>query len=394
MSNNISVLRDEAYRIITALRKGTPPEEGIDLYSVGREDLLKYFSKKLDEIRNYDAADVKLVQADWGQGKSHFLALLRNLALQKNFVSSEVQLHSKEAPFDQLAVVIQRMIANMMTPQARENGLERLLQQWAEVNKGKSEQEIFTGLRALPLPDMRLKLVEYFRAYNQQSGPAYQQCLQTLRWFRGEETKSRTFINVKEYLHALTNFIRSLGYSGLIVLMDEAEAITSLSRIARRDLANENIRQIIDNDRDTKGFYFILASTPTFLSGEFERGAQSYPALWRRISNPLATFQTSSLENVIVDLPRLTEKKFFELARKIKHIYEAAAGRNIRTVTNERLETLAKYVQQRTDQRVGTMVRSVVAVLDSATTKGFDFAANFELIVEGVMHQEEVDRAE
>jgi len=89
--DNISTLpKAQAHRIISALRKGTPSEERVDLYSVGREQLLSYFNDKLIEIKNYGVSDVKFVSADWGHGKSHFLDLLRDLALKHNFVVSKV----------------------------------------------------------------------------------------------------------------------------------------------------------------------------------------------------------------------------------------------------------------------------------------------------------------
>ena len=393
--DNISTLpKDQAYRIIAALRKGTPPEEGVDLYSVGREQLLSYFNDKLIEIKDYGVSDVKLVSADWGHGKSHFLDLLRDLVLKYNFVVSKVELHSREVPFDQLPIVIQRIMANIATPKERKNGLEALLNDWSVRNKSKNEQEIFKFLKDIDIyPDMRMKLVEYQRYYNRVTGPEYQQCLQVLKWFEGKETKSKTFRDVREYLHSFVLFIRSFGYSGFVVMLDEAEAITSLSSISRRDLANENIRQIIDNVQDTPGFYFLFASTPTFLSGEDERGAQSYQALWRRINDPLQGLRQDSLQKVIVDLPKLTEEEFFRLAQKIKVVYEVARGQNLTMVNDNHLRSLAHYVQNRTDQRVGTMVRSTVAILDEATSPDFDFLARFEFIVEKAIEQEAIDRA-
>jgi len=393
--DNISTLpKDQAYRIISALRKGTPPEEGVDLYSVGREQLLSYFNNKLIEIKNYGVSDVKLVSADWGHGKSHFLDLFRNLAFEHNFVVSKVVLHRTETPFDKLDIVIQRLMSNIAISQDRSNGLEALLNDWCVSNKSKGEPQLFRSLMDIGIyPDMRLKLVEYQRHYNSVAGPEYQQCLQVLKWFRGEETKSKTFKNVREYLHSFILFIRSLGYSGFVVMLDEAEAVTQLIGIKRRDLANENLRQIIDNDQDTQGFYFLFASTPTFLSGEDERGAQSYPALWRRISDPLQGLRQDSLQKVIVDLPKLTEEEFFRLAQKIKVVYEVARGQNLTMVNDNHLRLLAHYVQNRTDQRVGTMVRSTVAILDGATSPDFDFLARFEFIVEKAMEQETIDRA-
>jgi len=394
MDNTSTIPKDKAIRVISALRKGTPPEEGVDLFSVGREQLLSYFEEKLIEIKEYGVCDVKFISADWGHGKSHFLDLLRDLALRYNFVVSKVELHSREVPFDQLPIVIQRIMANISTPEKRKNGLEALLDKWSVHNKSRNEHEIFELIKEIGIySEMRMKLVEYQRHFNREDGTEHQQCLQLLKWFEGKETKSKTFKDVREYLHSFILLIRSLGYSGLVVMLDEAEAITSLSRINKRDLANENIRQIIDNDHDTQGFYFVFASTPTFLSGEDERGAQSYPALWRRISDPLQGIRQDSLHKVIVDLPKLTEEEFFQLAQKIKTVYEVYKGQKLVTINDNDLRLVAHYVQTRTDQRVGTMVRSTVAILDEATSPNFNFRKNFEFIVEKVMDQERIDRA-
>jgi len=386
-----SLPRDQANRIISALRKGTPPEGATELFSVGRGKLCSYFDNKLKEVKEYGISDVKFVSADWGQGKSHFLDLLRDIALKHNFVVSKVDLRSQSLPFDQLPLVIQGIMTKIVTPKVRENGLEALLDEWCESNKSNTDEEVFLSLKNLGIfPDMRLKLIEYFRHYH---GREYQGCSQVLRWFEGKETKSKTFKDIGEYIRSLVVLIRSLGYSGFVVMLDEAEAITSLSRISRRDLANENIRQIIDNDSNTEGFYFIFASTPTFLSGEDERGAQSYPALWRRISDPLPNFRIDSPEKVIVELPKLTAEEFFQISQKIKKIYEKSIGKEFKNVTDNDLRALAEYVRRRTDQRVGTMVRSTVAILDEAKSPNFDFSTSFEFLVEKAMEKESEERA-
>lgn len=379
----------DAQKIITDLRKGTPPEDYVGYVSIGRELLLQYFDQKLAEVRDFDLADVKFVSADWGHGKTHFLDLIRQLAHKHRFVTAMVQLHSRNAPFDKLDVVVQNIMRNIRTEEYKDSGLECILEDWAEEQKDKTQHQILRELRPLPLPDMRMRLADYARYYNAQQ---YGKCIQTMKWFRGEETPSKTFKDVREFLHSFTCFLRLIGYSGFVVMLDEAEAITSLSRIQKRDLANENIRQIIDNDRNTEGFYFVFASTPTFLSGEDDRGAQTYPALWRRIRD-LSGVRQESLEKVIVGLPGLSEQEFFELALKIKSIFEIAEDTTLTQVSDEHLRVLARYVQTRTDQRVGTLVRSTVALLQEAGHEGFDFASNFELIVERAIQAESRDRA-
>ncbi len=389
-----SITTDEAEEIITALRKGVPPEKGAELYSVGRKDLLAYFNQTFGELHNKGISDIKFVSGDWGRGKSHFLDLIRDVALTHNFVVSKVELKSGEVSFDQLPLVIQRIIDNLVTSHVKENGLEALLNEWSQRTSEETENALFKALENEGIDgDMRLKLVEYRRCRNALGGPQYEKCLQIMRWFEGRETRTRTWTNVPRFLKSIIKFVRHIGYSGLVVLLDEAEAITSLSRITRVDLANENVRQVIDNDQATKYFYLVFASTPSFLSGEHEHGAQSYPALWRRIRHQLPDLETKSLKQVIVELPELSEAQLAEVAIKIKTIYEKARGKAIRAVTENNLKVLAKYVMTQQDRSIGTLVRSAVQVLDEAVEGGFDFMARFELIVGRVMEQEAIDRA-
>lgn len=321
--------KKQAVSIINSLKKGTPPDTGVELYSEGRKDLIAHFDTKLKEVKLYDTSDIKFISADWGHGKSHFLDLLRDLSLKHNFIVSKVELKSNEVSFDQLSLVVQRMMANIITPKERINGLEALLNRWSESNGPKSKDQIFKELQSAGIfPDMRLKLVEYEKHYNCPEGPELQECLNVLKWFQGTETKSKMFKSVPEFIRGFTLFVRLLGYSGLVVLLDEAEAIVSLSRIGKRDLANENIRQVIDNDLDTKNFYLVFASTSSFLSGEDERGAQSYPALWRRINDPLQEIKTNSLEKVIIELPELSEDQFANIAKKLGTFLRFTAARN------------------------------------------------------------------
>lgn len=389
--NREVVDQGKAIRIITALRKGTPPKEDVALVSVGRENLIEYFRGKLGQIKKYGLSDVKFISADFGHGKTHFLDLVRQLAFELNFVVSHVGLHSTEAPFDRLALVIQRLAQGLVTSEFREDGLSRILDKWATGLTGKNETEIYAIVGNVPFPQMRQKLVQYCLAHNNASGIQFGLKYEILRWFRGEETKARTFTNIKEFLHGFVEFLRLAGYSGLVVMLDEVEAIASLTRVARRDLANENIRQIIDNDTDSQGFYFVFASTPTFFD-DTRSGAPTYDALWRRIRNPLGGVMSRSLENVIIELPALDEGQFSILGQRIRDIYEIATKQRSQ-VTDEHIRALASHVQRRTDRRVGTLVRSVVAALEDAGKPGFDLNADYPLLVERIIEEEQQERS-
>ncbi len=398
--------KEMASKIITKLATGKPADEEVLLFSVGREKLLQYFDNKLQEIRNSGVSDVKFISADYGQGKTHFLDMIRLVALQHNFVVSKVELHSRDVPFDKFEIVFQQIMRHLSATEFRREALEKLLNSWAERYSAKGASDLYRILAEVPgvSPDLRKALVHYTLSHNDKAGKQYEKCLSLLSWFQGDKMNAAfrnefkimneiSATNVKEILHGFTAFLRHMGYAGFIVMLDEAEAITSLTRLDKRDLANENIRKIIDNDKDTEGFYFVFASTPTFLSGDDERGAQTYDALWRRIRSPLPV-KATSLHAVIVELPRLSEEEFHRLALRIKEIFEVAEEKKTTKVTASDLKLLASYVQQRTDQRVGTMVRSTVSVLRDSLERGFDFAKRYQVVVENVISEEERERAE
>jgi hypothetical protein len=387
--------QERARNIIKRLREGIPPLEDVFLFSIGREELRNYFEMALQEITDFDQQGIKFIQADYGHGKTHFLDMLAQMALNRNFAVSIVTLDRETAPFNKLERVVPLIMDAIMTPSTRHGGLGRILQEWAERVRGLDGSVILRQIDEdkdlqLLFPDFRLKLVSYARAHSRQ---AFEECLQIEKWFRGEETKSKTFKSVPAYLAAFVQFIRHLGYSGFVVMLDEAESITLLSRITNRDQANENLRQIIDN-QDLRGFYFVFASTPSFLSGEDDRGAQTYPALWRRISDPLGQIGQRALDKIIVELPALSTDEFSQLARRIKTIYEISYGRDMSEVTDEHLHRLADYVKLRTDRSVRTLVRSTVMLLDeSRRAEDLDILSNYELIVERVIEEEERRRA-
>ena len=385
---------ERAKNVVTCLRKGVPPPEDVALFSIGREHLLEYFADELDEIAESDQQGIKFIQADYGHGKTHLLDLLAHLALSRKFIVSVVTLDRQVAPLNRLEKVVPLIMDKIMTPEIRRGGLSRLLQEWAGTVRGIGCNTILHDIDqnpdlALLFPDFRLKLAEYATVHNRSGMPDYEACLHIEKWFRGEETPARTFTNVQSYWAAFVQFVRHLGYSGFVVMLDEAESITLLSRITDRDQADENLRQIIDN-QDLEGFYFVFASTPSFLSGEDDRGAQTYPALWRRISNPLGQIRQNALDKIIIELPPLESEEFAELSKRIKAIYEIAFDREMFQVTDDHLLRLAAYVERRTDKSVRTLVRSTVMLLDEARKdQQIDVLSNYEFIVEHTIQDEE-----
>ena len=73
-----------ALRAVNALRKGTVSAETVTAYSVGREKLLEVFKTDLTEVSRKRSI-VRFINADLGEGKTHALNLLREIAFRMDF---------------------------------------------------------------------------------------------------------------------------------------------------------------------------------------------------------------------------------------------------------------------------------------------------------------------
>ena len=99
------------------------------------------------------------------------------------------------------------------------------------------------------------------------------------------EINKETALN---FLEALSIFIKSVGYSGLVVLIDEVEYIMHLHTHQIRNTSYNYIRDIYDNCNMGKfqSALFVFAGTP-YLFEDSKKGIPSYPALEERIQKVL-----------------------------------------------------------------------------------------------------------
>ncbi|ONK22305.1 hypothetical protein BLX87_16900 [Bacillus sp. VT-16-64] len=83
--------------ILSALRKGTVPQDGLDRLAVG----LDRFSAALDEeidLATGGAAAFKAVRGEYGAGKTFFTRHLAARARARGMATAEVQISEKETP--------------------------------------------------------------------------------------------------------------------------------------------------------------------------------------------------------------------------------------------------------------------------------------------------------
>jgi len=348
-----------AERIISSLRQGVVPTKGVLRFSVGRESILKLIQQDLNLVRNGNSR-LRLLNGIYGSGKTHILKILQEYAYSRHFATSFITLTARECPMYDLSIVYEHIVKGIRVSKFRQApALQHILEEWflRIRSLGLTEEErIFKELRKLSL-NFKIALTKYCYEANKNNWRGVEL---VLRWLQGNiKTKREAgYLGIKNYaseetaLEMLGNIIRMLcflGYNGLVILLDEMEAIPSLSRIRRRKQAYDNLERLMGCSTKTPNSYFVYATTPYFFS---------------EAENEIGVTKDNKK---VIELCPLPETDLKRLAIEIRNLHwQAYPGENVGRVDNE---SLAKFVsnfisQQNSEITARNFVRTLVSTLD------------------------------
>lgn len=372
----------DAQRVITSLRVGTIPARQLRQFTVGRRDLLGSLAEDLEFV-SAGGSKVRLLAASYGGGKTHLLTLLREEALAGRFLVSYVELHSREAPFDKFEIIYSILMRGLQSATSV-SGVEEVLDGWTRANRLYDVGSLEAALASLTSsPDLRGAIKTYV-TYSEGSSELHLELRDAaLSWLFGARLPAAlarrvgvrapiTITNVSDVLRSFLGLTRAAGFPGVVLLLDEAEAVTSLERSQRRNDANQNLRKLLDNAESNEGFLVVFATTPRFLD-DSERGARSYPALWDRI-RPILRYPGGAAETrgTVVRLQPLGADDLAELATRVFVVYVRAYGWNEGSGIDGAV--VAKYVKRflrsRSPDSVRAFIRGWVTILDSVEALG------------------------
>ena len=115
--------------MVSALRRGTVPAQGLDLLAVGLES----FDAALDgELRTVagGGAVFKAIRGEYGSGKTFFTRHLAERALRRGFATAEVQISETETPLHRLETVYRRIIESLRTASVAPSAFRSILDAW------------------------------------------------------------------------------------------------------------------------------------------------------------------------------------------------------------------------------------------------------------------------
>jgi len=336
----------ESMEIINALKNGNIPNDNVMQFCVGRENQINEFKNLLNYVEAGNAS-TKFINGEFGAGKSFFLKVIEELAYKDNFVVSRITI-GDNLPFHKIDMVYKEIAKSLKCKTG--TSLNHIIDRWITRLKVEAEDEVddeedIETINLLVEEQLEEDLMDtrdcsnpfatavesYYRA--KEEGDK-QTANYAQSWLRGDSnipfTEKRKFgvkggvdkENAFHFLTALATFIKSVGYSGLVILIDEAEFIMKTPLQKSRDSAYNYIRDIFDgcSNGTFTNLLFVFAGTYQFFEDD-QKGIRSYEALYSRIQNAVE----SDYENVrtpIINLTGFDQNNAKELANTIIEIHK------------------------------------------------------------------------
>ncbi|WP_415953071.1 BREX system ATP-binding domain-containing protein [Methanobrevibacter woesei] len=392
--------------ILMALKNGNVPEKGVKNLCIGREKEIDEFEKLLDKVNNKKAV-VKFINGEFGAGKSFFLKVIEEMAYDKNFVVSWITL-SNDVPFNKIDIVYKNIVKSLKCKTG--TSLSHIIDRWItelkmmafeQTSNPQKQNQLVQESIYDDLAETRehasafaMAIESYNKLMNEED---YKTAEYAKAWLRGDSnipyTEKRKFgvkgdvtkDNAIHFLEALSIFVKSIGYSGLVVLIDEAEFTMNLHTKKLRDVAYNYMRDIYDNCNLGKfeNSLFVFAATPELFDNA-QKGIPSYEALDDRLKDVLDT-DLPDMRKPIFNLKGFEKEDLLDVAGKLlimhEEVYKWNANDKINPVLNDIVEIHAENAGL-TGGKVTprTFIRSFVSLLDTVQQNQSYFKDSNEIL--------------
>lgn len=361
----------EARHVIEALRSGIPSRAVGQYFSEARPAILREISTNLDAVCEDAASGGMIIAGKYGEGKTHLLNTVFDLAHSNNMVVSYLSL-SKETPFDKLFLVYQKLVHNTYLPRRMQPGFLQLFENMTAGSPAASELLLFAAkhlesdklyylLRScLNTEDVDEKFM--LQADLEGDFIANMPLKQIYRRIFNERVKYNVpFSKTKhcyDYFLFLSHLFRALGYNGWVLLFDETELIGRLGKKARLN-AYRNMSHFLLPNGQLEGVYSLFALGASYVEDvvEAKHEYENLSALFPEQEEPM-----KSVLNLIVKAPQLaplTEKEINGILAKIQEFH----GRAYNWEPNVPVEAIARTTQSG-GYLLRTKLRAAIEYLD------------------------------
>lgn len=385
--------RDAAH-IFKNLRNGTVPERGLDAFAVGIERHRKELNRKLDEARAGEG-DVKFLRGGYGCGKTFMANLVVQDALQRGFATSFVVVSDNDLHFHKFDELYRKVVSGLSTPACPRGALGDILDRWIGgiedglVKLGLADDDPAFDDKVLAKLDEQLAALTGGRApadmirvvrtvFTLKQQRKHQDAAALVSWLSGSSNVGASVKNLAgvkgdisssdamAYLRGILEIIKSAGYEGLVIVIDEAETILRMRGDVRGKSLNA-IRQIADAANSYPKLLWVFTGTPMFFDDR--QGVKGVEALHARIKYE----ELGGIPNLRA--PQLALKPFdrdrlLKVALKLRSLHPDLAPEDAeRRLPRELIEQLVDKVTEGFHGDVGVVprqfLRQMAHVLDN-----------------------------
>lgn len=370
----------QARAIIEGLRKGIVPTEYVSFFTVGRQNWLKFVEEDLDCFIANGGGKVRFVNGDYGDGKTHFMSVIQQLSLQKNFASSFVVL-TRDVPIHKFEVVYQEIVS-----QLRGNfegvGIRAAIKHWIKEQKIDEQDlgSLSNSLREIPglgldFANALIGLLQLYSTPASEEGENEDSVEILYQWFEGKKVAKKDLkkfhvfallnkTNSKQFLQSLVVFLKMANHKGLILLFDELETVLAQSA-SIRNAAYENVRLLMDNTEHAQYLQLFFSLIPDVLLAE--KGFKSYDALWSRVRT-VGDSDALNYRSTLVDLHKtpLKRQELIDLGVSLRKIHEISYRWNAElSVPNDLIASMCeKQEEMGVLSEVRLFIKQMIRCLD------------------------------
>lgn len=354
----MKISKRDSSAILEAISGGVVPPRGLQHIMVGRTEEAKQILTDLNSVKS-GASIMKFFIGDYGTGKSFLQHLVKQVAFKHNFVVTQADFSTEKRLVGENRgrALYTELVNNLSTRTSLEEGaLSIIIDKWITtiLEKVKVEydysgidfsnksfvadvQEMITSemLKMDGLAggfDFSRILNIYFKGYVTENNDIQRKAL---RWIRGEystKTEARVDLGVREiindqnyydYIKVLSQFVKHVGYDGLVVNFDEAVNLYKIDHTQSRARNYEAILTMFNDCHQGtfEGLYITFSGTPDFLQDE-RRGLYSYGALRRRLEvNRYETEEYRDLTQPVIMLAPLKQEELYVLLQRLRDIH-------------------------------------------------------------------------
>ncbi|MCK9795946.1 BREX system ATP-binding protein BrxD [Isoptericola sp. 4D.3] len=330
--------------IVGALRRGTVPQQGLDVMAVGLGRFEAAIDEELEAVRQ-GGAQFKAIRGEYGSGKTFFSRWLTERAKNLNFATAEVQISETETPLYKLEKVYRRIVESLSTRSTSSGAFGDVINEWfyflgqdaeAAGKPGEVDQ------RTDELLEKRLAAVSKeapsfamaLRAYRQMSARGmHAEADALLAWLGGQPNvaaSARRAAGVRGeldhfgalgFLQGLLTVLRDADYAGLVIVLDEVETLQRMRSDVREKSLNA-LRQLMDEIDAGRfpGLYLVMTGTPAFYDGQ--QGVQRLAPLAQRLQTDFSTdARFDNPRATQIRLHGFTPSSLVELGSRVRDIY-------------------------------------------------------------------------